>query len=294
MIDISKISYPHLNRLLMLHPGPQIALGKTIYWTIKEDGSNIGCYAGNDGEMHYRSRNMCRASDQFYRYMNSTDEWESLCELLTDSYANYHDEIVVFGELLTKGKSPTRIETHERTRFVVFDIWSARQNGWMNYTQVYQHCYHYGLPIVDLIGTCNCTDIDSLIAFKDQMLEVCKERGKEGTVAKVWDSTLNVGIGSGVGSGIIYFKEKLDTPKLEKIPRLVQEGGLSLPALPDSEVYGAIEKVRADLGEDFRDVRKAMPLIAQYVGEEMKKHLCTSPERKLFEYYQDRLEEVTA
>jgi hypothetical protein len=294
MINIDKISYPHLNRLLLLNPGPQIALGKDIYWTIKEDGSNIGVYAGNDGDVHYRSRNMAQASDQFYGYMNSTDEYASLCELLTDSFSQWNDEIVIFGELLTKGKSPTRVEIHEKTRFIVFDIWSTRQRGWLNYTQVHQHCYHYDLPIVELIGTCRCTDMDSLIAFKDQMLEVCKERGKEGTVAKVWDSSLNTGIGSGVGSGILYFKEKLDTPKIEKLPRVVQDGEISLPALPDSEVYGAVEKVRAELGEEFRDIRKAMPLIAQYVGEEMKKHLCTSPERKLFVYYQERLAEVTA
>ena len=119
MINISQIKYPHLDRLLNLHPGPQIVLGKEIIWTIKEDGSNIGAYAGNDGELHYRSRNMDRASDQFYGYMNSTDEYTGLCEMVSDCLSQWNDEIVIFGELLTKGKSPTRIETHEKTRFVV-------------------------------------------------------------------------------------------------------------------------------------------------------------------------------
>ncbi|OPZ42092.1 MAG: RNA ligase [Euryarchaeota archaeon ADurb.BinA087] len=293
MIDISQIKYPHLDRLVNLRPAPQIVLGKLITWTVKEDGSNIGVYAGNDGELHYRSRNMDRASDQFYGYMNSTDEYTGLCEMVTDSLTQWNDEIVVFGELLTKGKSPTRIETHEKTRFVVFDIWSTRQNGWMNYTQIHQNCYHYGLPVVEMLGTCRCTDMDSLYAFKDDMLQECKSRGKEGTVAKIWDSSINLGENAGTGAGIIYFKEKLDTPKMEKAQRLIQEGAPQLPSLPDSEVWGAIEKARADLGEDFTNIKRAMPLIAQYVGEECKKHICSAPERKLISYYQERLQEVT-
>lgn len=288
MIDISKVSYPRLNRLALCYPGPQIALGKMIYWTLKEDGSNIGAYAGSDGEMHYRSRNQDRASDQFYAYMDSTDEYTPLCELLTDTMTKWNDEIVVFGELLVKGKSPTRIEYHTKTRFVVFDIWSNR-HGWLNYTQVHQQCHHYGIPVVDLLGTCRMTDLDSLYAFKDQMLEVCKEIGKEGTVAKIWDNSINPGENAGTAAGILYFKEKLDTPKLEKLPRVIQDGAPHLPVLPDSEVYGAINKAQVDLGDDFRDIRKAMPLIAQYVAEESKKHLCRGPDRKLFAYYQEAI-----
>lgn len=293
MIDIEQITYPHLDRLGNLRPGPQIALGKMIHWTVKEDGSNIGVYAGTDGEAHYRSRNMARASDQFYAYMNGTDEHPAMCEMLTECLTRWNDEIVIFGELLTKGKSPTRVETHDKTRFVVFDIWSSKQAGWMNYTQVHQHCKHFGLPVVELIGTCKVSTLADLVGWQDSMLDQCRERGKEGTVAKIWDPAFNPGEMDGSGAGILYFKAKLDTPKYEKIPSLVDQSAPKLPALPDSEVYGAIEKARVDLGEAFTNTRQAMPLIAQYVAEESKKHVCRGPERKLFEYYQERLQEVT-
>ena len=70
------------------------------------------------------------------------------------------------------------------------------------------------------------------------------------------------------------------------------EGKIILPDLPDSEIYGAIEKVRADIGDDqFRQIRVAMPLIARYVGEECKKHNSVGP-RNLHAYYQDRLKEI--
>jgi hypothetical protein len=70
------------------------------------------------------------------------------------------------------------------------------------------------------------------------------------------------------------------------------EGKIILPDLPDSEIYGAIEKVRADIGDEkFRDVRTAMPMIAKYVSDECKKHNSAAP-RNLHAYYQDRLKNI--
>ena len=100
------------------------------------------------------------------------------------------------------------------------------------------------------------------------------------------------GDGAGCSRFVTYFKEKNDLPALEKIPRSDQEGKVELPALPDSEIYGAIEKVRADIGDEkFREIRTAMPMIAKYVGEECKKHNSTAP-RNLHAYYTDRLKDM--
>jgi len=64
-----------------------------------------------------------------------------------------------------------------------------------------------------------------------------------------------------------------------------------LPILPDSEIYGAIEKVRADIGNDFTDIKIAMPLVAQYINEECRKHNCNAP-RNIFQYYQQRIRDI--
>ena len=292
MIDITKIRYPELNQALFMYPGPQILLGHDLYWTMKEDGSNIGCYLDETGEVQFRTRNMDKASPDFYKYMEGTEEYPKIKELL-ESSTDWNSEYVLFGELLTKGKSPTRIELHEKTRFVAFDLYTTRQKSFITYNALHQQCYHFDIPIVELLGTCNVIDLPSLWEFRDQMLDICRERRKEGVVAKGWDKMYKSDSSIHSGRGLLYFKEKLDTPKLEKIPRVVQEGLIQLPALPDSEVYGAIEKARADIGDtDFMNIKKAMPLVAQYVGEEMKKHHCATPSRKLFDYYQDRCQEL--
>jgi hypothetical protein len=292
MIDISKTKYPELDRAVLLRPGPQIVLGHEIYWTVKEDGSNIGCYLNDEGEVHFRSRNMDQASPQFYSYLGSTDEFPAIKELLEDA-AHWKDEYVIFGELLVKGKSPTKTEIHEKTRFVVFDIWSSRYQRFMNYTKVHQECYHVDLPVVDLLGTCHANTLDSLWSFRDEMLDICKDLGKEGAVAKIWDDSFNAGDAVSLKRGICYFKEKLDTPKIEKKPRKVDDGKPQLPELPESEILGAIEKVRVDIGEEFSNVRIAMPMIADYVKEECRKHHCVLGKgQSLFRYYQLRLQEL--
>jgi RNA ligase len=194
-----------------------------------------------------------------------------------------YGDYVIFGELCIKGKSPTRINYHTDTHFIVFDIWSAKQNCFMNYTQVYQRCHHFDLPIVDLLGTCNVTSMESLMAFRDQMLEHCKEINKEGTVGKTWGS-LNE-------DGYLFFKEKNDTPKIEKLPRLVEDGTIELPILPESEIYGAINKVHVDIGDDIHNIKVAMPKVAEYVREECCKHGCRLDNKKLITYYKEYLED---
>jgi hypothetical protein len=293
MIDISKIKYPHLERIYNLKPNPEILLGQEIFWTEKRDGSNLGAYLDEENNVQLRTRNMDKASEDFYKAFKASEQAESVKEFLLDA-ANWQNEYILFGEMLTPGKSPTRIEIHDKNEFVVFDIWDRNNARFMNYNGVYQHCTHFGLPIVELYGTCNVNTVDALYSFKDQMLEKAKECGREGTVGKAWGETpYNRGESAGCSRHITYFKEKNDLPKLEKIPRLEVDGKIVLPDLPDSEIYGAIEKVRADIGDEkFREIRISMPLIAQYVGEECKKHNSTAP-RNLHKYYQQRLQDVS-
>jgi hypothetical protein len=71
------IEYPKLNYINNVVPYPHILLGKEIYWTIKEDGSNIGCYI-KEGELLFRSRNMEVASPQFTQYMKATEQHDGI------------------------------------------------------------------------------------------------------------------------------------------------------------------------------------------------------------------------
>jgi len=287
---LEQVKYPHLDALERLEPGPQILLGHEIFWTLKEDGSNIGI-ALIDGEPEIRSRNMARANMEVYTQMKQCPEWDAILDLL-NSASEWNTDYVLFGELCGKGKSPTRIKVHENTHFIAFDLWSAKSQRFVNYTKLYQECDHAGLPVTELMGTCKMTTIEELYEFKDLMLQECIDRGEEGVVGKAMGETpFNMGENAGAGRGTIYFKSKVDTPRLTKVPRDIRDGAIQLPPLSDSEIYGAIEKARVDLGDEFKNIRKAMPLIAQYVQVECKHHLCEGP-RNLYSYYETRLKDI--
>ena len=279
--EIGKIGYPSLNQIIMMYPNPEILLGHIIYWQEKRDGSNMGVYLTGKGDLALRSRNRDRASKSFHRIFLETEKAENVKELLISMRDVWNDECVIFGELLTKGKSPTRTELHEKHEFVVFDIWSSKAGGLLNYMLVHQHCYLYGLPIVELYGTSRHITLDSLLEFRDIMLETAKKNGREGVVGKTYKK----------GTMYQYFKEKLDTPKLEKLPSHIEDGKPIFPPLPVSEILGALDKALVDLGlTDFKDVSKAMPLFAKYVGIECGKHNCRKPKGNLFSYYKVKRE----
>ena len=275
--------YPELNRIALLYPSPQVMLGEEIYWTEKRDGSQLRIVL-IDGELKIATHHQDAASEQFREYFKQTEQAVGVEELLRDSNglcvnpaANFDIGMVVFGELLFKGKSPARFEYHEKYEFVIFDIWARRDNRFLPYNSVFQYAYHYSLPVVECWAMTRHIDLESLYAYRDEMLVLAKEKEREGVVLKNYHSQ-------------VFAKEKLDIPIIPRIK--IEDGRPHNPQLPDSEVFGSIAKVHADLGESFLDKKIAMPLIAQYVSEEQKKHLCSKPAQNLFSYYQKYIEEL--
>lgn len=276
------ISYPNLSPIASLYPNSHILLGKKIYWEEKRDGSNIGAYLNENDELTFRSRHREIADVKFEEAVLGTEYAEKLLEYLTDSRHTWGSENIIFFELLLKGKSPTKMEFHEETEIAVFDIHTSK-SGWLNYEGVYQKCYQYKLPVVEVYGISTHTTLESLLAFRDDMLAICKEKKREGVVGKVWH---------GYSEKPIMFKEKLDMPDFRNVRKQCDEGEIELPELPESEIMGAIEKARIDLGDAFSDIRQAMPLVAQYVNEETVKHNC-SQVKNPFAYYKQRLEDIS-
>lgn len=277
--NISKVKYPELDSIERLKPNPEILLGKEIVWQEKRDGSNLGVRLSESDDLEARTRRRKNASEDFFNAFINTEEAEKVRELLVDLKHNYNDECVVFGELLREGKSPTKVEFHEKDSFVVFDIWSSKMGDFVTYTLVHQHCYNYGIPVVSLYGVSKHVTIESLYSFRDKMLDTAKESCREGVVGKTYER----------GKKDIYFKARLDTPKYHKKPRHIEEGVIVLPPLPDSEVLGALNKVFVDYDIDVDDKRKVMPIFAKYVSEECEKHNCGKPEKSLYSYYLDFL-----
>lgn len=282
-LDIKNIKYPSLNSIMTTHPDPLILLGHTIFWEEKRDGSNIGIYLNEEDKLCLRSRNLDVASGDIHRIFLETDEAEKAKELLISMQDMWNDGCVIFGELLTKGKSPSRTELHEKHGFVVFDIWSSKVGGLIPYISVQQHCHDFDIPIVELYGYSQHITLESLLEFRDEMLEIAKKNGREGIVGKTFEG----------GKKYLYFKEKLEIPRHKKKPNCIEDGKPMLPLLSESEILGALDKALVDLGTtDFKDVKKAMPLFAKYVRVECKKHNCTGPEGNLFSYYKAKIQGV--
>lgn len=276
-------SYPELSTIAALYPTPNILLGEQIAWTEKRDGSNLRLAVVED-KLAIATRHQEVASQEFQDKFTATGDAAKVEALIRENLAEYGSNLVVFGEILLKGKSPARFEHHEKDEFVVFDMWDARverikdgqTDGFLPYTLMYQHCYHYGLAVVERWGLSRHTTMESLFATRDDMLAMAKEKGREGIVLKC--------------PSVAYAKEKLDLPKTAYVK--LDEGSVHAPPLPESEVMGAVAKAHADLGVDFRDKTKAMPLIAKYVSEECEKHHCSKPTVKLFSAYTTYLEGI--
>lgn len=281
---IEEVAYPHFGPIAGLYPNPSILLGHDIYWTLKEDGSNIGCYLDQEDKLQIRSRNQKVASPAFYAILESTGYIPDLEEGLL-SARDYGYEFMIFGELMTKGKSPTRIEYHTENKYTIFDIFSMKigeelNGSYLSYPRVHQEAHHMNVPVVELVRLSNVNEIGSLYTIRDELLVQCEERKKEGVVGKVYKNL-----------DYCFVKEKLDSVRYDKVKTDRIEGKVVLPDLPESEIYGAIEKARTDLGDEFGIIKKAMPLIAQYVAEECKKHHCGNV-RNLSKYYKQRLEDL--
>lgn len=272
-------AYPKLGQIASLKPNPSILLGHPIFWTVKLDGSNIGCYLDENDEVQLRSRNQDIASPEFYHKFVGIGYLDDMKELLL-SAREYGDEYVVFGELLSKGKSPTRITYHGKDDYHIFDIYSVKSESFLPYQRVHQEAFHANIPIVELVLISRLETMEHLYETRDSMLEMCKELKYEGVVGKIFSGEQ------------VFFKEKLDSVHYDKVQCIDDGCNVVLPVLPDSEVYGAIDKVLVDIGtEQFRDVKIAMPMIANYVAVECRKHHCANV-RNLFGYYKQKLEDL--
>jgi hypothetical protein len=277
------VEYPELEQITRTYQ-PQRLLGAELVWEEKEDGSNLMVWLDKDTDIFkISSRHMEDADREFQNRFKNTPQAALVESLIRDELKDYGKDLVVFGELLSKGKSPTRITVHPETTFVTFDIYDVAAEKWNNYTAKYQKCFHYNLPVAKAMATCKVASMEELLAFRDKVLEMVKVIGRiEGTVVKTQYLQPTV-----------FAKEKLDTPKLEKLPR-AESDGVQLPPLPESEILGALDKAYVDLGIDkFMDKSVAMPLFARYVSEEAKKHLCKVTV-SLFKFYQQKTEDLAS
>lgn len=275
------IKYPDLDYSRQIYPNERFILGKFLVWVEKRDGSNIRCYLDENDDIQFGSRNMRRASLDLLQSINNTGYTDLLSECLKEEKEKWKSNLIIFFELLQHGKSPAHTEFHEKDDIAIFDVYSL-ENGWLAYNRIHQMCKMYDFPIVELWGTSIHSDIQSFKTFENDMLGLAKEKNREGVVGKYYH-----------GFESLFFKNRVDLPDLRKVKKHFDDERILLPLLPIPEIRGAVHKVYNDLGnEKFLDKKIAMPTIAKYVGDECRKHLCSSP-KNLYDYYLEKIDDMS-
>ena len=255
-----------------MRPTPRLLLGKILYWTEKEDGSNIAIWKDNN-DIRISSRNLLKASPELQTLVKETEEYPKVIKLLEDN-PNY----VIYTEACRKGRSITGIKEYKKNVLYVFDIYDKNIDSFLPYVNTYQHCYHYNLPIVKLYAKTRHRSMKDLLKFRNHVLDHCKSVCLEGMVIKTNPFKVKI-------EGIKYLqaKTKVDIPR--PVVTKIKKGEPIYPEIPENDIMNAIHRAWEDLGsEKFKDKKIAMPLIAKYVSEECKKH-CYRPSRNLFKYY---------
>jgi hypothetical protein len=276
--------YPHIPILMTNARLRRSLLGLRLQWTIKEDGENVTIwkrtkqYCKKKQEIVISSHNQeIAAKDITARVIiGCKEDYEKILALIE---ANPTFRVVA--EECLKGGSVTGIKQYDKPILFVVDIYDTSIKNFLPYTQVYQYCYHYNIPVVQLYATTRHRTIKDLIKFSNQVLGYCNcicegKQKDEGMVLKTFNKD----------GEYIMAKVKLDIPK--PIVERVREGPPKLPQIPESEIMGAISHVEADFGLDGTP-QHDMPLIAKSVSEECKKHLYSS-RGNLFTYYQKYME----
>lgn len=289
--------YSRIPNLEMMKPTPRILLGRRLLWTEKKDGSNIAIWLREvdlkkgkpppesyfiDGKTYHiqiSSRNLIEASSDLLNQVRSSEDYSKIIELLKENL-----QFIVYVESCRKGRSVTGTEFYDRNYLFLFDIFDRKSKKFLNYIAVHQHAYHHKIPVVKLYAETRHTSIKDLMKFVNHVLLYCKEMELEGMVIKLRKPYIK-------NIGFTQAKVKIDIPEPKR--RKIAKGEVIYPPIPENEILGAIDKAWQELGtKKFKDIRLAMPLIAKLVKDECKKHLYSSPTKKLFIHYKKYLERL--
>jgi hypothetical protein len=312
----------------LLHDGREM-LGQTVSISEKRDGENVSLWIVEDGiegivttlnnqqtiRHKIASHNMKDADDDIKKRLMETKEFSSVLELLQEEKFKYGHDYIVYGELIKKGASPTRIEpVHKHSHWVLFDIWDATNGKWLEYTQVYQFAFHARAPIVKEIDRFIPKNMDELMAKRDAMLKWCRRHKREGVIFKVYSrpeeykclnclyigktkpcercrSEKTVSLGSQV-----FAKEKIDIPKREKL-KIPKKEEIQLPPMPPDRILRALQHSYDELINSFltesntpeqlwKNKALAMPIIVKHFNVEGREHNFAPPKNP-FQIYMD-------
>lgn len=264
----------------LMYEGREL-LGKTVYITEKRDGENVSLWLDDLDIVHISSHNNEDADNDIQNRIKLTPEWKHIVDLLLDEKHTWHNDCILYGELL-KCISPTRIEpVRKKTHWILFDIYSKTENVFMDYVLVYMKGYHFHIPVVKLLDTIIPTDMNTFFDKVKEYKTWCKRHRREGIVGKCYE-------------GKTFFKEKIDLPDKPKLVKPAKSE-INYPPMPEEKVLRALQHSYDELGEEaYKDKVKAMPVIARHIAAEAQEHYFAPPKNFYGFYINTPIEQVRA
>ena len=161
-------------------------LDGTCYITYKIDGTNACVWLGDDGELHYGSRNREITVDKdnagFARYVSTSGELHDELKSLLEEHKGW----VIYGEWLV----PVSIKTYRedaKKKFYAFDVFDGERLEYVNFdewTKIIDDKYQ-AIGYIPLLAKLENPTIDDLKALLDRTGEYLVTQGKgEGIVIK--------------------------------------------------------------------------------------------------------------
>jgi aromatic ring-cleaving dioxygenase len=271
----SWLKYPDLEPVRRLRNEGRELLGKPIYLTEKRDGENVSVWIDEKDAVRISSHNLETAGEDIQNRMKLVPEWRVLEELIRDAKV-YHEELILYGELL-KTVSPTRLEPKRKhVHWVLFDVYNKATEQFLNYVRVYQIAYDWGIPVVCSVDKFVPVTEDEVKDHVKKALTWCGRHRREGVVGKVYGETP------------IFFKEKRDIPELPKTvnPNQVKP---QYPPMPQETIDRAIQHAYDEClknGWDWKDKGKAIPTLVKHLNVEAEEHNYNPP-RNMYQIYLD-------
>lgn len=275
-------SYPHFGYSEQLEDVSAL-FGHNIYWTLKEDGSNCGIYYDYSTDQYrVRSRNCDIAN--FESKVKSLRAYNYCCKIIDYFKESLGNDVMIFCELLVRGRSPTGIKVYDEDDLVLFDIFNITTHRYYTYNalvgilnQLEFGYFKNGIfikdtlklvPLVSISTVYNEQELNESIArvleiiknFKDSRGVKCNN---EGVVGKIYER-----IPCSHGCGYFFMKEK---NYIERPPKLIKENvpTKSLPIMSDEDFRACFFKAKAELTESqWKDKSIAMPRIALEIKKE--------------------------
>jgi hypothetical protein len=247
-------------------------LGEFVVITEKRDGENVSIWLnGEDLHPVVSSHNQVSASPEIINRFKTTPEYAKVVELLKDE-TKFENHLILYGELLCK-VSPTRIEKRKKNiHWILFDIYDLEQHKYLSYPAIYQKAYHYHIPIVRALDTFIPQTIEDITINTSLWLKWCKQHSREGIVGKCYKNQ-------------VFYKEKIDLPKLKRVHRL--DNKVIYPPMPEEKIIRALQHAFDVVGEvNWKNVKIAMPEVAKQLSNEAREHFYATP-MNMFRIYNE-------